>query len=265
MATQRRTAGRPGTGFVNLGDWSQANSAGAQRLSDTLAGNAQAAGAEALGGLNALGTQFGGEVVDGSLWYNSLAAPTSRDAKALAERTYTGPDSLRDVEGYEPTMQRLQDAEEGARQVGDLYGRATQLGDLYGKRGDYTSGQRLLDSALAGSAGAGRFNTLAQQWGGLMDKAVTAEETSQQTAAQARESTAAAAQQYAALAAQRKKEEFNRNEAEFASQLEDAWRIEEEERRREDELARNNRNRGTDPESRLPPGRKGADDFFKGW
>lgn len=206
MATGRRVSGGPGTGFVNLSDWVAANAAGGQRLADELSSGANASGLEAQSALDALESDYWRRVGEGGYGYKENGVDAAR-ASELATRGYTGPNALSELEGYEDAMGKAQRAGERANQLGGLFSRATSLQDTYGKGRDYSSQQALLDSALAGSAGGGRFAQLGQQWGGLLGRAQAKEKDASALARETRASTAEAQAQYAALAPKLKAEE----------------------------------------------------------
>lgn len=226
MANGRRVSGAPGTGYVSLDEWASANQTGANALADRLAGGVESEGQAAQQGLDALGSDFYNRMTGGALrYYPGADAATSA---AYGQRGYNGPDALSDVEGYGAAFGAADRAGQNARRLGDLYGRATALQDMAGNR-DYSQGQQLLDSALAGRAGGGRFAQLGQQWGGLFNRAQGLERTASERAGQARASSDEARQRYAAeapvLARQEERTQQEQNNAYIAEQerQQDAW------------------------------------------
>lgn len=195
MANGRRVSGSPGTGFTGLDDWARANATGAQSLADRLAGGVESEGQAAQQGLDALGSDFYRRMTGGAVRY--YPGVDSGTAAAFGQRGYNGPDGLSDLEGYGSVMGAADRAGQNARRLGDVYGRATALQDMAGNR-DYSNGQQLLDSALAGRAGGSRFAQLGQQWGGLFGRAQGLERTAADRASQTRQSSNEAAQRYAA-------------------------------------------------------------------
>lgn len=205
MANGRRVSGRPGTGFVGLSEWAAQNQTGANALAERLAGGVESEGAAAQQGLDNLESTFDEQVRGGTLWYT----PTLNSGKAenAGQQGYTGPDALANVAGYNETFGAANRAGQNARRLGDLYGRATALQDLAGKGRDYSSGQQLLDSALAGRAGGSRFQQLGQQWGGLFSRAQGMERAASGTAREARAQSDDAARRYAERAPIARREE----------------------------------------------------------
>lgn len=215
---------------MNLSDWGQANAAGSQRLVDSLAQGADAAGNRAETAVDEVAQRFGHAVNAGSTFYAPGWA-TAAQARQLGDGTYTGPDGLSGVEGYNEAMGAAQRAGQGARALGDLYGRSTALQDAYGKSdadGNYTASENLLDSALAGRAGGSRFAQLGAQWGGLLGRANQQEQAAAQTARTARQRTAENAARYAADAPVLQRQENATQEADFQRQQRDLERRQDE-------------------------------------
>lgn len=196
MPTTR--SNRVGTGFVNLADWSRANSGAASNLANRLAGDVQSQGEAVQGGLNRLGSLYDSAADQGTLRYESPGSDVER-ADYLSREAYTGPRGLSDVGNrgeYDSLLGRANAAQQAAGRVGDYYGRQAQLQGLYGQTGAYTPGQQGLDSALAGVAGAGRFADLQSRWGSLYNNAQQADTRARADSAERVGESAAAAQRY---------------------------------------------------------------------
>lgn len=265
MATGRRTSGRAGTGFINLADWGQANAAGSQRLVDSLAQGANAAGTRAETAIDEVAQRFGHAVNAGSTFYAPGWA-TAGQARQLGDATYTGPDNLSSTEGYNEAMGAAQRAGQSARALGDLYGRSTALQDAFGKSdadGNYTASENLLDSALAGQAGGSRFAQLGAQWGGLLGRANQQEQAAADTARTARQRTAENAARYAADAPVLQQRDDAARRAEEQRHLEEVAKEQEAaERARPEITGEDNRHI---PRNRAREPRGGTKSTLSGW
>lgn len=174
MPTTR--SNRVGSGFVNLADWSRANSGAASNLASRLAGDVQSQGDAVQGGLKRLGSLYDDAAEGGTIRYEDPEGLERADY--LSRMEYAGPRSLSDVGNrgeYDSLLGRANAAQQAAGRVGDYYGRQAQLQGLYGQTGAYTPGQQGLDSALAGVAGASRFADLQSRWGNLYGQAQQAD------------------------------------------------------------------------------------------
>lgn len=249
---------RAGTGFINLSDWAAANATGSQRLADEMAGGVASQGQAAQANLDGLNRDFWERVRGGTLRYEPDQVDSGR-AEYLGREAYTGPNGLSDIAGYNEAMGKAQDAGRDARLLNDFYGRQALLDERAGAGGNYSTGQRLLDSALLGGAAGNRFGQLESQWGGLFDKAQGMERDAAGAAQEGRRISDESARNYAALAPQLRRQEFDR----ARQQQEEVMRRQEEERiaNREREEAWNRQHRDTirDVNRRegLPPDRKG--------
>jgi len=259
MATSRRA----GTGFINLSDWAAANEYGSQRLADELAGGVERGGREAQNYLDNLQRDFNERLTDGTLQYDTRDLD-SRRAAYLGNEGYTGPDTLADSSLYNAAMSRAQEAGRNAGLLNDYFGRTTLLDDKYGSDGNYSTGQRLLDSALVGGTAGNRFAQLENQWGGLFDRAQGMERDASNAAAEARRTSEDAARRYAEAApGLRRQEEQARVQAQ-RDFMRERYEQEREERERRAERDRRNRDANRDLNRRegLTPGSKGPRDRF---
>lgn len=204
MANGRRISGRPGTGFIGIDDWGRANADGAQSLADRLAGGVESEGQAAQQGLDNLEADFWDRVRGGTVRFDEGA--DAQTAGLLSSAEYGGPNGLADISGYDEAFAAADKAGQNARRLGGTYGRATALQDM-AKGQDYSNGQALLDSALAGRAGGSRFAQLGQQWGGLLGRAQGMEFAAAGTAREARAISDDARQRYAARAPVARREE----------------------------------------------------------
>lgn len=249
---------RAGTGFINLSDWAAANAAGSQRLADEMAGGVDSKGRAAQANLDGLNEDFWERTRGGTLRYEPDQVDSTR-AEYLGREAYTGPNGLADIAGYNSAMASAQDAGRNANLLSDFYGRQALLDERAGAGGNYTTGQRLLDSALVGGAGGNRFADLKSQWGGLFDRAQGMERDATGAAQEGRRISEESARNYAALAPQLRRQEFER----ARQQQEEMRRRQEEEaranREREDAWNREHRDTIRDVNRRegLPPDRKG--------
>lgn len=254
MATSRRA----GTGFVNLSDWARANASGTQRLADELAGGVESQARAAQGDLDRLQRDFRERLDEGTLRYDDRGLDSAR-AAYLGGEGYTGPDGLYSSGLYNSAMTNAQKASQDAGLLGDYYGRQALLDDKYNAGGNYSTGQRLLDSALVGGAAGNRFGELKSQWGGLFDRAQGMERNAAGEAAEGRRISEESARRYAEAAPGLRRQESER----ARQQQEEVMRRHEEEaranREREEEWNRRNRDTIRDVNRRegLPPGPKG--------
>lgn len=195
MPTTR--SNRVGSGFVNLADWSRANSGAANNLASRLAGDVQSQGDAVQGGLKRLGSLYDDAAEAGTIRYEDPEGLERADY--LSRMEYAGPRSLSDVGNrgeYDSLLGRANAAQQAAGRVGDYYGRQAQLQGLYGQTGAYTPGQQGLDSALAGVAGASRFADLQSRWGNLYGQAQQADSRARADSAERVGESARAAQRY---------------------------------------------------------------------
>lgn len=210
MATGRRIAGTPGTGFIGLDEWQSANRGAAKSIVDRLAGGAESSAIRAEHGLDTLRDDYWTRLQNSAMPYDE-AGLTPEEAQRRATQEYAGPNTLADMPNYNAAMGAADKAGQDASRLGSLYGRGNALQDTFGKGRQYTTGQRLLDSALAGGAGGSRFAQLGQQWGGLFDRAQEMERSSSDTAKEARNSFNDARQRYAEAVPRLRTERENRN------------------------------------------------------
>ena len=251
------TSRRAGTGFINLSDWANANAAGTQRLADELAGGVDSQGRAAQGDLDRLQRDFNERLEDGTLRYDPTGVDYGR-ADYLSREGYTGPNGLYESGLYNSAMGNAQTAGRNANLLNDFYGRQALLDDKAGGPGNYSTGQRLLDSALVGGAAGNRFADLKSQWGGLFDRAQGMERDAANAATEGRRVSDESARQYGALApglqrqenAAREQAERARMDSYYAAERENRARMAEEERRNRET------NRTLDRREGLTPGRK---------
>jgi hypothetical protein len=161
-------AKKTGSGFVGLDNFLKYNQAGAARMAADLGGRIGTNGADAERELGALTGRFQGRVEDATLNYDPTGLTSGR-AALLGNKTYTGPLSVTDDQGWNEASIAADKAGQQARMASNVYGRQGLLADTYGKRGGYTAGAQGLDSFLAGAAGGNRFAQLKSQYGGLSD------------------------------------------------------------------------------------------------
>lgn len=254
MATSRRA----GTGFVNLSDWARANASGTQRLADELAGGVESQGAAAQHELDTLNQDFYERLRGGTLRYDDEGLDSAR-AATLGQQGYGGPNGLYDVPGYETAMSRAQTAGRDAGLLNDYYGRQALLDGKYNTDGNYSTGQRLLDSALVGGAAGNRFAELKNQWGGLFSRAQDMERNAAGEAAHGRQVSDDSARRYAEAAPNLRRQELA---AQYQAGQEAVRRQEEADRAEHERMAeweRRNRetNRDIDRREGIPPGPKG--------
>lgn len=254
MAPSRRA----GTGFVNLSDWAAANADGTRRLADELAGGVASQGQAAQANLDGLNQDFWERVRGGTQRFDDEGL-NSALASQRAGAQYAGPNGLYDVPGYETAMASAQGAGRNANLLSDYYGRQALLDDKYGQDGNYSTGQRLLDSALVGGAAGNRFADLKSQWGGLFDRAQGMERDAAGAAQEGRRISEESARRYAETAPELRRQEFGRAQQQ---QSETQRRQEEEARANRDVLTeweRRNRDTIRDVNRRegTPPGPKG--------
>lgn len=232
--------GQPGTGFIPLSQWAQANRAQSQQWANKLAGQADDEAQRAQLGVDGLVADFQEQVRGSRNPWDGDKAATAAGLQAMAGQGYNGPDSLRDLKWYTPTMDAAQRAQGDATRLGDFHGRITALQEAGGKApGAYTAGMQGFDSALVGGAGAGRFRELGQRWGGLLRGAERAEKDSQAVGREARAEAVATQQRAtAALPGQQRKEALDAEAAargEYARSVErqqDEWERQEAEQQR---------------------------------
>lgn len=249
---------RAGTGFINLSDWAAANATGSQRLADELAGGVDSKGRAAQANLDGLNQDFWERVRGGTQRFDDEGL-NSTIASQRAGAQYAGPNGLSDIAGYDSAMSTAQDAGRNANLLSDYYGRQALLDERAGAGGNYTTGQRLLDSALVGGVGGSRFADLKSQWGGLFDRAQGMERDAAGAASEGRRISEESARRYGEAAPVLRRQEFDR----ARQQQEEVMRRQEEEaranREREEEWNRRNRDTIRDVNRRegLPPGPKG--------
>lgn len=138
--------GTPGTGYVNLSRYVQANQSGAQGMADAIGGDVTKLGNQAM--------------ADADRWkadLNNSLAPTASAVDPALQTKLGG------------EVQQTMSAAQALQTPGGIGGLLTQH---YGGHGGYGSGMRGFDSFLTGGAGGAQFQQLGQQYGGL-DKYVS--------------------------------------------------------------------------------------------
>lgn len=173
---------RQGTGFINWGNFVNANRGSINRMADELSSPLEAEGARLQGAESDYRRQFDqgvstalnpvrnlqygmpGGGSEGAQW-----AAREKQLLDVGTTAYGGPRSLADVGGFNDALGQADRTAAGARQLADVYGRAAALGQRYGASGaPYTGGARLFDSALLQSGPAQqRFEQGRAQFGNL--------------------------------------------------------------------------------------------------
>lgn len=190
-------APRQSTGFVNWGDFVNANRSGAQRVAGALQQPYQQDMQRADAGLRGGQEEFARDVNANTLTYDPNRAGS--DDGTLRGYSYGGPSSLMYNEQFAKGYGDAQHAEEGSRRLADTYGRMGLLRDLYGpKSPTYGIGQQTFDSALLGSVGQQGFESTRRGATGLLDRFRGAQSRSVSTANEARDRSRQAAGQYMA-------------------------------------------------------------------
>jgi hypothetical protein len=130
---------------------------------------------------------------------------------------YSGPDSLRGVEGFDALERATLDADSRLGATRDNAGREQLVADAYA--GSRTGGGSALDAALTGAAGGERFAQLRRNYGSLGKLLSEADVRSQAQADAARASTADAAKAYGVIADKADADQKARDEAAKAAQI----------------------------------------------
>lgn len=153
----------------------------------------------------------------------TAAAPAPElGAKMLTDReksgvTYSGPEDLRGVEGYDALEAAALDSDDRLAATADNAGLAGLVSDAYA--GQRTAGGNALDAALTGAAGGERFAQLRRQYAGLGKKVAEANAAARGEADAARASTADAAKAYGAKADAADADQKRRDDEAKAAQL----------------------------------------------
>ncbi len=160
----------------------------------------------------------------------TAAAPAPElGPKMLTDRekagvTYSGPEDLRGVDGFDALEQSALDADDRLASTADNAGLEGLVSDAYA--GSRTGGGTTLDAAFTGAAGGERFADLRRQYAGLSKKVSDANLAAQGQASAAKASTADAAKGYGAKAdaadADQKRRDDAARDAQIASEARQA-------------------------------------------
>lgn len=166
------TAGQPAQGaqanngavepFVGFSQYLEANRDASTARGTALAGSLGQQGAGAQSALTGLQSSFADKMKAGFPGYPNWQgrAPTADELKTFIGSSYTGPNGLGDVTGYDDAYQKALQAQSGVDATKSPYGLQATLG---------TEGQRgALDAALVGTTSGDKFAALQQKYGGLL-------------------------------------------------------------------------------------------------
>jgi hypothetical protein len=172
-AAQRRPAP---TSFTNFSRVQGANKDASTRQAQQYGARATLAGTQAQTSLGALKARFGGQLAAGTVAApgeadgpgydpdnpnadsNGIVGPASDLAYANAEKGYTGPAGLGEIEGVDDTVASMLGAQQGLNALGDDAGGMQALIQQQNPQG--TEGTSKLSAALVGSAGRKDFDAL---------------------------------------------------------------------------------------------------------
>lgn len=178
-------APRQGTGFINWGQFVNANRGTLDRMSGELGGAVEQGGRDAERRLRELTGQFdtstynamrpAAQMPNKGTGYSGIpeldAALKQREDElsAFGATTYGGPMSIADVEGFGEAAGAADRTAAQSNRMADLYGRSAELGSRYATAvRPYTGAARLFDSALLQSSpGQQRFEQGKAQYGGI--------------------------------------------------------------------------------------------------
>lgn len=178
-------APRQSTGFINFGDFLNANRASAGALADRLSADSDNRRRLA-----------GSELDNGTADFSRAVQAGTFDGRPIAlgahPAAYTGPTDI----GSDPIFAKgeadAKEASEGAQRLSSLYGRMGMLGEAYGAGNPtYGAGQQAFDSALLGGVAQGRFEQGAKDSKGLLDRFASARTAAGQQVNQAQTTGAA--------------------------------------------------------------------------
>ena len=153
----------------------------------------------------------------------TAAAPAPElGSKMLTDRekagvTYSGPEDLRGVEGYDALEAAALDSDDRLAATADNAGLEGLVSDAYA--GQRTAGGNALDAALTGAAGGERFAQLRRQYAGLSQKVADANKVARGEADAAKASTADAAKAYGAKADAADADQKRRDDEAKAAQI----------------------------------------------
>lgn len=146
---------RQGTGFVNWGQFVNANRGSAQRVGDELRQGVTASQDEANKKFFESQDQFAAQL---------------RSAQEAGGPSYSGPSSYADLPVFQEGQAAADKAYRDSRMLANVYGREAMLGKKYGATPGYGPGAMAFDSALLGSVGQGGFETTRAQSSGLPER-----------------------------------------------------------------------------------------------
>ncbi len=158
---------------------------------------AQFLGAPSNGGPGLTGTSTKPPTVEDPSFAPGSYGKSTDEMKALGEKTYSGPGSLADVEGYQKSVDAGLAADTNLRLLNEDGGLQTLAEQNSGGAGSI--GSNRLSGALAGSAGENDFNALRARFDPKGDRAKALDE-SIKTAAKAKLDSATNAEEWAKLA-----------------------------------------------------------------
>jgi hypothetical protein len=206
-----------GSGFVSFDRYLDANRAGAQAMAQKVGDAVEQSGKTAAGAIQGAQDKFSTETQKAGLGYDPTKATTEEQARTLSGTTYTGPKTWEDagVNVKDVTKATL-DASGKVSALGTSGGIAALLREAY--NGPSTAGGSLLDSALTGAAGGGRFQQLQTAYGDLTQRLTDAGGGAEKVFNDTRDATAKAADQYGSLADQLHAQEEERLAAAAARQ-----------------------------------------------
>jgi len=146
--------GQRGSGFVGLQNYLGLNQQAGQRMGNELAQQVEQQGSAARGAIDTAAQDFRQRAGVGQQYGAIGSSPDAMRNVEQANRVLGGPTQFGDTSAL---ALQAANAQRTAQMAGSGAGRQVLLAKQYGQGGNYTTGARMLDSALAGRGGGDRL------------------------------------------------------------------------------------------------------------